>query len=318
MSLTQITDELKDKGFSSHKGYISKLQNGKLPPAGEDLNRALADITGGDAQKLIWAAYVEKAPEELKGLLSNVDDLDNLYNHAIDLYALNITRNGKILPEYSEHLYSILKPRYKENITLEWFSDPEYFKSGFKKMDIESKGAMLEFILNNYVLNEEDKLQSSINQSTTKFHEQNSNISLYENYLINAKKIINQTSPDELNQTMISEAIISAYNALEIRVNEVLLKSIENSGISKEIGIDVLRDLTLSKKIHNEIEKYLDYDITNEPFFLELWTGIALRNQIVYNALSEPVSIELAKKMVMTMEKAINTINSHAKQKGFE
>lgn len=78
MSLTQITDILKEKGFSSHKGYISKLQNGKLPPAGENLNNALAEITGGDSEKLNIEAYKEKAPKRLKDIFERVDKLEQL------------------------------------------------------------------------------------------------------------------------------------------------------------------------------------------------------------------------------------------------
>ena len=81
MSLSEISDKLKEKGFSTDKGYLSKLQNGKIPPAGEKLNLALADILNGNAKKLEFLAYVEKAPDNLtKLILSNLDeDLINSY-----------------------------------------------------------------------------------------------------------------------------------------------------------------------------------------------------------------------------------------------
>lgn len=72
LSLKSISDELKDRGFSTDKGYISKLQNGKIPPAGEEITRAIAEITGGDPEELILAGYLERAPEEVRDrLLTN-------------------------------------------------------------------------------------------------------------------------------------------------------------------------------------------------------------------------------------------------------
>jgi SOS regulatory protein LexA len=74
LSLTQITNALNEKGFSSHKGYISKLQNGKVAPAGDELNKALAEVLEGDPDKLIWYAYVEKAPDVTREVLSSFGD----------------------------------------------------------------------------------------------------------------------------------------------------------------------------------------------------------------------------------------------------
>jgi|GEM_PF-2307446 len=75
MSLSAISDKLKEKGFSTDKGYLSKLQNGKIPPAGEKLNLALADILNGNATRLEFLAYIEKAPDDLiKSILSNLDE----------------------------------------------------------------------------------------------------------------------------------------------------------------------------------------------------------------------------------------------------
>ncbi|WP_064016493.1 LexA family transcriptional regulator [Brevibacillus sp. SKDU10] len=69
LSLSQISNALKEKGFSTDKGYISKLQNNKIPPAGEELSRALAEITGGDPDLLNIAAYIEKAPVIIRPLI---------------------------------------------------------------------------------------------------------------------------------------------------------------------------------------------------------------------------------------------------------
>ena len=99
MTLQEIEDKMKGKGFSTNKAYISKLQNGKLPPAGEDITRALAEVTGGDVNALLLAGYIEKAPEEIQGdlleynaahrLLKN----ESLQSHS--LAAIEAIRNFK-------------------------------------------------------------------------------------------------------------------------------------------------------------------------------------------------------------------------------
>ena len=61
--------------------YISKLRLGKRPAPSEEISRVLAEVTGGDPQRLIIKGYIEKMPDDLKdqlGLykyLSNIDDI---------------------------------------------------------------------------------------------------------------------------------------------------------------------------------------------------------------------------------------------------
>lgn len=57
---------------------MSKLQNGRTPPASEELNRVLAKITGGDANELIKAAYIVKAPANVKDSIYAGDVLKKL------------------------------------------------------------------------------------------------------------------------------------------------------------------------------------------------------------------------------------------------
>lgn len=104
LSLTQISHELKNRGFSTDKGYISKLQNGKIPPAGEDLNRAIAKITEADPDDLILAAYLEKAPEEVKNRIQTSNSINSI----------NITKDQ--LHSFSFRLRSGLK---ENNISIE-------------------------------------------------------------------------------------------------------------------------------------------------------------------------------------------------------
>ncbi|MED4353631.1 helix-turn-helix transcriptional regulator [Schinkia azotoformans] len=74
LSYAEIVLRVSKKGINIHKSYISKLKNGTKPPATDDLNRAIAEVTGGDPEELIVAAYLEKAPEEVKDrLLTNTE-----------------------------------------------------------------------------------------------------------------------------------------------------------------------------------------------------------------------------------------------------
>ncbi|PGS48843.1 helix-turn-helix transcriptional regulator [Bacillus sp. AFS041924] len=74
LSLTEIANELNKMGFSKDKSYLSKLQNAKLTPPEEKLTRAIAKVTGGSAEELIWCAYIFNAPKELRTPLRNISE----------------------------------------------------------------------------------------------------------------------------------------------------------------------------------------------------------------------------------------------------
>lgn len=74
MTLDEISEEIEKRGLTATKQYLSKLQNGKTPPASEKMNKVLAEVTGGDEDKLNWYAYVEKAPEGFKDIMYAIGD----------------------------------------------------------------------------------------------------------------------------------------------------------------------------------------------------------------------------------------------------
>lgn len=49
--------------------YICKLQNGKQPPASDNVNRALAKVLGIDEEEFVLAAYQEKIPTDVLNML---------------------------------------------------------------------------------------------------------------------------------------------------------------------------------------------------------------------------------------------------------
>lgn len=83
-TLDEISEKLQDKGLTATKQYLSRLQNGKNPPASEELNRAIAEVTGGNPDSLIMAGYLEKAPESVKALLPDVEITDEYLNQAME------------------------------------------------------------------------------------------------------------------------------------------------------------------------------------------------------------------------------------------
>lgn len=65
LSLSQICRRLQQYGFNTDKAYLSRLQNGKISPASDDLNEAIAKVLGLDVIELKAAAYREKIPPEV-------------------------------------------------------------------------------------------------------------------------------------------------------------------------------------------------------------------------------------------------------------
>lgn len=68
LTLDEISALLSAKKISASPQYISKLQNGKVPPASEELNRALAEILGVNPEAILFYSFLEKAPYEVKKL----------------------------------------------------------------------------------------------------------------------------------------------------------------------------------------------------------------------------------------------------------
>ncbi|GED65591.1 LexA family transcriptional regulator [Lysinibacillus fusiformis] len=86
MSLGEISIQMKEKNHPIDRSYISKLKNGTRPPASEKVNRALAEVLGGDPDKLITAGYLEKAPKEVQELISNYVDKIDTYTAIIAMF----------------------------------------------------------------------------------------------------------------------------------------------------------------------------------------------------------------------------------------
>lgn len=87
MSLSEIVSKIeKEHGVKIDRTYLSRLQNGKTnQPASDEVNRALALVTGGDVEELLMAALIEKAPAEIKDMVRLLNTMKKLNGDLIDL-----------------------------------------------------------------------------------------------------------------------------------------------------------------------------------------------------------------------------------------
>ncbi|WP_181454694.1 S24 family peptidase [Paenibacillus dendritiformis] len=76
LSLGEIAEKMKELGVKADRSYLSKLRNNPKYPASEEVNKALAKVTGGDEDALVFAAFMEKAPDVAKRYFSKISDLD--------------------------------------------------------------------------------------------------------------------------------------------------------------------------------------------------------------------------------------------------
>ncbi|MGG1554093.1 hypothetical protein [Paenibacillus ferrarius] len=73
LSLNELCMKLTERGTPIDRSYISKLKNGHKVPANDDISQALAEVTGGDADELIVAGFMENAPQQLKKPIQEID-----------------------------------------------------------------------------------------------------------------------------------------------------------------------------------------------------------------------------------------------------
>jgi SOS-response transcriptional repressor LexA len=134
LTLKAIADHCNQMGVKIDQSYISKLKTGKLPPASDDVNEALAKVCGGDLEEFSYEAYLEKAPlfmkENIKQLIaahkelhfSNLkssfdeipeEDLQRIesdINNMTDIEIFRLTKKiNDDLPNLKAELYSMKK-----------------------------------------------------------------------------------------------------------------------------------------------------------------------------------------------------------------
>ncbi|UPM52493.1 helix-turn-helix transcriptional regulator [Gottfriedia acidiceleris] len=152
LSLTEIAKELNKLGFSKDKSYLSKLQNAKLTPPEEKLTRAIAKVTGGNAEDLIWCAYIINAPERLKTPLRNLSEevfnsqkkINSNLKFDVVYKEQNDEDRSKIFAEFIRHSrlqknLSIKCLATKANVSHSYISQIENGKRGIPSTEIIRK-----------------------------------------------------------------------------------------------------------------------------------------------------------------------------------
>ncbi|WP_147306809.1 LexA family protein [Paenibacillus taihuensis] len=119
--------------MSASKEYLSRLQNGKKPPASEKLNIALAKITENDPMPLLISAVIHKAPENIKSALSGYLDIFYSKNDLSMQLSKAAYEVNKKFPDFTKGIYDeevLMKDdsyrRYKE-------LSKSFFKKHFKE-----------------------------------------------------------------------------------------------------------------------------------------------------------------------------------------
>lgn len=73
MTLKEISNKLSENGLSVDSSYISKIKTGAKPPASENISRALAEVLNCNSEKLVFAGYLDKAPDEIRETFEQLD-----------------------------------------------------------------------------------------------------------------------------------------------------------------------------------------------------------------------------------------------------
>jgi hypothetical protein len=87
MTLKEISNKLLENGLSVDSSYISKIKTGAKPPASESISRALAKVLNGNPDKLVFASYLDKAPDEVRETFEQLDGMVDETLRSIFLYS---------------------------------------------------------------------------------------------------------------------------------------------------------------------------------------------------------------------------------------
>ncbi|OPA77443.1 hypothetical protein BVG16_13370 [Paenibacillus selenitireducens] len=146
LSLAEITKRMHElKGIKIDRSYISKLRKDPKYPASEEINRALAEITGGDVEALVMAGYLEKAPEKIKESINKASLLEKLFSYLLAKHPLQVEVIGE--NENSDN-----------DEAIEYFNSPEFLLS----LNEEELKQILGDLLENMSENDPKDFQSFI------------------------------------------------------------------------------------------------------------------------------------------------------------
>lgn len=315
LSLSQIADSLRDKGFSTDKGYISKLQNGRISPAGEDLNRALAEVTGGSAERLIFAAYMEKAPEGFMDMLLPI--IEGAKREQDGLTRRELIR--KYEDEFQSTKKAILQASKEDGKEVEdKFDTPDELIQFLERNNLDEYLDSVPYDPDFSYMIFNEALKGANEDPSFSSDKDVREKSIHEIYLEEASNSVIDPSADELDQVVYMNAILKASMALDVRINQIVVESIVEKGMEKEWAVEYIEGLTINEKLESALKNHLDLDITSEFFYPDLLDIIQLRRQITHGIVTEPLKRFKVLGMITTIERAIQNIEDKAKEMDLE
>ncbi|MEK5299801.1 helix-turn-helix transcriptional regulator [Bacillus sp. FSL R10-2201] len=133
LSLSEIENELRKKGFNKNKSYLSNLQNGKVEAPSVEVNIALAKTIGADPIRFVLTPLIEHIKQN-KNINENdlVKDVSNLTFGFIstifdmykdELYPYFVTYFDETIEEDLSHCfnYENMRSIFEKEVTEEIF-----------------------------------------------------------------------------------------------------------------------------------------------------------------------------------------------------
>ena len=128
-----------------------------------------------------------------------------------------------------------------------------------------------------------------------------------------AKQQIQINPSDENNKS----AILIAFNAFELRLNEVLIKCFVNkTGLDEHKAFNYVNSLPIISKIEIHLQMDLDFDITKEECYKDLMKYMEIRDKILHGVYRNIIRPRHARKIFDVIENTIKSINQQSRAKG--
>ncbi|OMF01196.1 hypothetical protein BK124_00520 [Paenibacillus amylolyticus] len=177
-----------EKGLKIDRSYISMLKNNKTKnPASDEINIALAEITGGDPKKLVMAAYYEKAPQQIKERLDQINDVEAFIKaHLATMTVFNsdiLSDPNYLKDEIDEKTREDLKEFPSNAEELREYLDSLSFSETLNIFEdvvndiIDSNLTLEEFAKMNHISEEDKIIKSQGKNGVVKYYDKNGNIS---------------------------------------------------------------------------------------------------------------------------------------------
>lgn len=145
LSIGEIARRMEENGVKIDRSYISKLKNGLVNPPSEEITKALAEVTGGDTDKLLWAATMGKSHPAVQKSLMLIDDylikkgleLEKKYPLPENVNEMETDQYISGIPEYKEYYDLLIQELEKSEFFMKAFEAAKRSKTSKIKMDAD-------------------------------------------------------------------------------------------------------------------------------------------------------------------------------------